>query len=108
MVGTNSAKMTEIGCKLRKAVADIAVTVLIHTYIHTGDKIKASYDIMIGSTTMMLDTYDGMVTSVTAVPEKALLSIDSTPLRKTVITHTAHEAMRFIHTTHAEIMRETN
>ena len=75
MVGTHSAKMTEIGCKLRKAVAPSADTVLIHTYIHTyihtGDKIKASYDIMIGSTTMMLDTYDGMVTAVTAVPEKA-------------------------------------
>ena len=39
---------------------------------------------------MMLDTYDGMVTSVTAVPSKAVSPIDFTPLRKTVITHTAN------------------
>ena len=36
---------------------------------------------MIGSTTMMLDTYDGMVTAVTAVRLNALSWMDScTPL----------------------------
>ena len=33
MVGTHSAKMMEVGFKLRKAVPDNADTVLIHTYI---------------------------------------------------------------------------
>ena len=81
MVGTHSAKMMEVSCKqFRKAVAAIVVAVLMHTC----DKIKASYDIIIGSTTLFFDTYDGMMTSVIAVPSKALFPIDFTPLRKTL------------------------